>query len=173
MTAISKSSLVRLIASVIGLIGSVWFVVNYTKASQFRFKFEYEGGQLNAINSVLVHYSTWLYVLPVISIALGLWGICRRSHPCDALEILISAAWLLALGLAGFCRETDDDLRPEYDLAKLKGGVRGKYAKQVREGTNFVLLSPDVAAYFPTEESVNFALRSLVEIVSDKLDPVH
>ncbi len=70
-------------------------------------------------------------------------------------------------------RESDDELRPEYDLSKLKGGVRGKYAKQFREGTNLVLLSPDVAAYFPTEESVNSALRSLVEIVSAKLSHVH
>lgn len=70
-------------------------------------------------------------------------------------------------------RVTDDDLRPEYDLSQLKGGVRGKYAKQFRAGTNLVLLSPDVAAYFPTEESVNSALRSLVEIVSAKLSHVH
>lgn len=70
-------------------------------------------------------------------------------------------------------RESGDDLRPEYDLSKLKGGVRGKYAKQFREGTNLVLLSPDVAAYFPNEESVNSALRSLVEIASAKLSHVH
>jgi hypothetical protein len=38
-----------------------------------------------------------------------------------------------------------DELRPEYDLSKLKGGVRGKYAKRFRQGTNLVLLSPDVA----------------------------
>ncbi len=44
-----------------------------------------------------------------------------------------------------------DDLRPEYDLFKLKGGVRGKYAKRFQQGTNLVLLSPDVAKYFPDE----------------------
>lgn len=70
-------------------------------------------------------------------------------------------------------RETDDELRPEYDLSKLKVGERGKYAKQFRAGTNLVILSPDVAAYFPAEESVNSALRSLVEIVSAKLSHVH
>ncbi|NLB69203.1 MAG: hypothetical protein GX804_05905 [Lentisphaerae bacterium] len=70
-------------------------------------------------------------------------------------------------------REKDDDLRPEYDLSTLKGGVRGKYAKQFREGTNLVRLSPDVAAYFPTEESVNSALRSLVKIASTKINHVH
>jgi hypothetical protein len=57
-----------------------------------------------------------------------------------------------------------DELRPEYDLAKLKGGVRGKYAKRFKQGTNLVLLSPDVAKYFPDEQSVNNALRSLVGI---------
>lgn len=62
-----------------------------------------------------------------------------------------------------------DDLRPEYDLSKLKGGVRGKYAKRFRQGTNLVLLSPDIAGYFPDEQSVNAALRSLVGIAKAKL----
>ena len=61
-------------------------------------------------------------------------------------------------------REMADDLRPEYDLFKLKGGVRGKYAKQFQQGTNLVLISPDVAKYFPDEQSVNTAQRSLVRI---------
>lgn len=62
-----------------------------------------------------------------------------------------------------------DDLRPEYDLAKLKGGVRGKYAKRFQKGTNLVLLLPDVAKYFPNEQSVNAALRSLVGIAKAEL----
>jgi hypothetical protein len=62
-----------------------------------------------------------------------------------------------------------DDLRPEYDLAKLKGGVRGKYAKRFQQGTNLVLLSQDVAKYFPDEQSVNAALRSLVGIAKAEL----
>ena len=33
-----------------------------------------------------------------------------------------------------------DELRPEYDLSKLKGGVRGKYYEQARAGTNLVLI---------------------------------
>src|SRR6266849_1974845 len=45
------------------------------------------------------------------------------------------------------------ELRREYDLSKLKGGVRGKYLARFRAGTNFVLLSPDVAEYFPDEQS--------------------
>jgi hypothetical protein len=55
-----------------------------------------------------------------------------------------------------------DDLRGEYDLAKLKGGVRGKYATRYRAGTNLVLLSADVAEYFPDEKAVNSALRALI-----------
>lgn len=62
-----------------------------------------------------------------------------------------------------------DDLRPEYDLSKLKGGVRGKYAKRFQQGTNLVLLSPDIARYFPDEQSVNDALRPLVGIARAEL----
>ena len=38
-----------------------------------------------------------------------------------------------------------DELRPEYDLTRLKGGVRGKYHQRATAGTNLVLLEPDVA----------------------------
>jgi hypothetical protein len=46
-------------------------------------------------------------------------------------------------------RQRPDDLRPECDLAHLQEGVRGKYASPYKAGTNLVLLSPDVAKYFP------------------------
>jgi hypothetical protein len=59
--------------------------------------------------------------------------------------------------------EEDDDLRPEYDFSQMKGGVRGKYAERYREGTNLVLLDPDVAAAFPDAKAVNDALRLLLE----------
>ena len=62
-----------------------------------------------------------------------------------------------------------EELRREYDLAKLKGGVRGKYAARYRAGTNLVLLSPDVAAYFPDEQSVNTALRTLIHAAKGPL----
>jgi hypothetical protein len=55
-----------------------------------------------------------------------------------------------------------EELRREYDLSSLKGGVRGKYVARYRAGTNLVLLSPDVAAHFPDEQSVNTALRTLI-----------
>lgn len=56
-----------------------------------------------------------------------------------------------------------DELRPEYDLAKLKGGVRGKYYERARVGTNLVLIEPELASVFPDTDSVNRALRLLVD----------
>jgi hypothetical protein len=58
--------------------------------------------------------------------------------------------------------DADDDVRPQYDASVLKGGVRGKHLKRYRAGTNLALLAPDVRAAFPTDESVNQALRSLL-----------
>ena len=55
-----------------------------------------------------------------------------------------------------------DDLRSEYDLSKLKGGVRGKYLQRARASASIVLLDPDLSKVFPTSESVNEALRTLV-----------
>ena len=55
----------------------------------------------------------------------------------------------------------DPDMLAEYDFSQ---GVRGKYAKRYAEGTNVVVLSPDVAEFFPNSEAVNAALRALVDI---------
>ena len=57
-----------------------------------------------------------------------------------------------------------DELREEYQRDDLGRGVRGKYLEDYRAGTNLVLLSPDVAEAFPSEESVNDALRSLMNL---------
>ena len=57
--------------------------------------------------------------------------------------------------------EEDDDILPEYDFTN---AVRGKYYERYQEGTNVVLLEPDVAAAFPNSEAVNEALRSLLRI---------
>jgi hypothetical protein len=65
--------------------------------------------------------------------------------------------------------ELDDELRPEYDLSQLKGGVRGKYAERYRAGSNVVVLAPDVAEAFPNEEAVNEALRLLIKIATTQL----
>ena len=63
----------------------------------------------------------------------------------------------------GTKRSTDrDTMRAEYDF---RGGVRGKYVARYRAGTNVVVLDPDVAASFETAESVNRALRALLEVV--------
>jgi hypothetical protein len=51
-------------------------------------------------------------------------------------------------------QEEADELRPEYDFSALKNGVRGKYAARFSARTNLVLLSPDIAKYFPDEQSV-------------------
>ncbi|HNS23013.1 MAG TPA: hypothetical protein PKH24_21120 [Sedimentisphaerales bacterium] len=71
--------------------------------------------------------------------------------------------------------ERSDNLRPGYDLGRLlRTGVQGKYAERFREGTNLVLLAPDVASAFPTAESVNEALRlvlQLTELRSKKRKP--
>lgn len=53
-----------------------------------------------------------------------------------------------------------DDMRDEYDFT---GGVRGKYAKRFAEGSNVVVLDPDVAAEFKTPQAVNDALRAEIE----------
>ena len=53
------------------------------------------------------------------------------------------------------------DILPEYDFSQ---GVRGKYAKRYAEGTNIVVLSPDVAEFFPDSDAVNAALRTLVDV---------
>ncbi len=57
----------------------------------------------------------------------------------------------------------DDELREEYDREDLKGGVRGKYLERYRQGTNLAKLAPDVRAAFPSDKSVNEALRSLMQ----------
>jgi hypothetical protein len=56
------------------------------------------------------------------------------------------------------------DMRKEYRREDLGTGVRGKYYDDYKKGTNLVLLSPDVAKVFPTEEAVNRALRSLINV---------
>ena len=60
-------------------------------------------------------------------------------------------------------KRINDDLRPEYDLSQLKGGVRGKYYRAATAGTNLVLIEPELASLFPDTESVNRALRLLAD----------
>ena len=57
-----------------------------------------------------------------------------------------------------------DGLRRDYRREDLGRGVRGKYLKAYRAGTNVVLVTPEVAAAFPTDRAVNEALSSLIEV---------
>jgi len=61
-------------------------------------------------------------------------------------------------------QELEDESLTEYDFSKMHGGVRGKYIGRYQAGTNIVLLEPDVAQAFPTSDSVNEALRLLMQI---------
>ena len=54
-------------------------------------------------------------------------------------------------------------MRAEYDFS---GGVRGKYAERYRQGTNVVLLDPEVAEAFPDSKSVNEALRAILAVAA-------
>ena len=60
--------------------------------------------------------------------------------------------------------KASNELRPEYKREDLGKGIRGKYFEEYSKGTNLVLLSPDVAEVFSTEEAVNEALRSLIRL---------
>ncbi|MCA1600411.1 MAG: hypothetical protein LC776_01780 [Acidobacteria bacterium] len=68
--------------------------------------------------------------------------------------------------------EVEDDLRPEYDLSKLKLVGRGIYAKRFRSGTNLVLLDRDVREAFPDDQSVNEALRVIAKAAKQQASRV-
>ena len=61
-----------------------------------------------------------------------------------------------------------DTMRPEYDFS---GAVRGVTAARYREGTNVVLLDPDVTALFPDSAAVNEALRTFARLVKPRRPP--
>jgi hypothetical protein len=60
-----------------------------------------------------------------------------------------------------------EEMRAEYDI---RGGVRGRYYERYREGTNVVLLEPDVAAVFRNSQLVNRALRMLIDLARKQVD---
>ena len=57
-----------------------------------------------------------------------------------------------------------DEMRAEYRREDLGKGVRGKHHAAFQKGSNLVLLTPELAKIFPTNESVNAALESLVDV---------
>ena len=56
--------------------------------------------------------------------------------------------------------DSSDEMRPEYDFSQ---GARGKYVQRFREGTNIIVLDPDVAAEFKNSAAVNEALRKVLK----------
>ena len=64
----------------------------------------------------------------------------------------------------------NSELRPEYDLSKLKGGVRGKYYRQATAGTNLVLIEPELTTLFPDTEC---ALRLLADSAASATEKTH
>jgi hypothetical protein len=67
----------------------------------------------------------------------------------------------------------NDELRREYDLTRLGRGVRAKYYRQAMAGTNLVLIEPELATVFRDSESVNRALRLLVNTAEAAAAPTH
>ncbi len=67
----------------------------------------------------------------------------------------------------GKSERTAEEILPEYDFSK---GVRGKYVRRLAEGANMVVLAPDMARIFPDSESVNRALRLLVEVAKRSVE---
>jgi hypothetical protein len=57
------------------------------------------------------------------------------------------------------------ELQDEYDLSQLPIMPRGRYAPGRRLGSNLVVLEPDIARAFPSDEAVNHALRLLLQAV--------
>lgn len=55
---------------------------------------------------------------------------------------------------------------PEYEF---RGGIRGKYAKRFSEGSNLIVLDPDVATVFPDSKSFNDALRAIAQVAQRQI----
>ena len=89
----------------------------------------------------------------------SLWHMLTKARKQSALSALARRPRGNKGTMQKSARIARDDLRREYDLSTLKGGVRGKYYKRAIGGTNLVLLDPDVARIFPDAKSVNRTLR--------------
>jgi hypothetical protein len=63
-------------------------------------------------------------------------------------------------------KDDQDTMREEYDFSS---GVRGKHYEAYRQGTNLVLLEPDVAKIFKDSATVNSALRMLAKIAQESI----
>lgn len=65
--------------------------------------------------------------------------------------------------------DKSDELRPEYKREDFGQMVRGKYAEQMKESSNIVVLDPDVAEAFPNSQIVNDTLRHLLELAKSSV----
>ena len=61
----------------------------------------------------------------------------------------------------------DDQDIPELKREQLGVGVRGKYHKQFMQGSNVVVLQPEIQKAFPTSEAVNKALASMLAFTQE------
>lgn len=61
--------------------------------------------------------------------------------------------------------EKEPATRSEYDFSE---GVRGKYADRYAQGTNIILLDPDLCDVFSDSRSVNQALRAIADILRER-----
>lgn len=66
-------------------------------------------------------------------------------------------------------KKNEADMPAEYDFSQ---GVRGQYAARYAQGTNVVVLEPDVARAFPNAEAVNSSLRALAQIIRQQKSAV-
>ena len=60
----------------------------------------------------------------------------------------------------------DQDI-PELKRDQLGKGVRGKYLKQFTQGSNVVVLQPEIQKAFPTSEAVNKALAKMLAFAKE------
>jgi len=63
-----------------------------------------------------------------------------------------------------------NEMLEEYDFSQ---GVRGKYAKEYKDGVNIIKLDRDVNKFFPDAKSVNEALRTLIKLMGKENNPTH
>ncbi|MBI5527559.1 MAG: hypothetical protein HY897_14600 [Deltaproteobacteria bacterium] len=65
-----------------------------------------------------------------------------------------------------------DELRPEYEMSDFPHPMeRGRYAARLKQGSNVIVLSPEVATAFPNDEAVNKALLYLIELARKSASP--
>ena len=93
--------------------------------------------------------SCWLLSTPKEAIIFASSALARRAGANDG-------------RMKKSSKKNDSDIQAEYDFSR---GVRGKYARRYAQGTNVVVLEPDVARAFPSADAVNSSLRALAQII--------